>query len=301
MAEMFYSLEQVMDKLGKSKDEVKDLIQQGKLREFRDGEKMLFKIDQVDALAEEMNVLLEESSIELSPLETTEFSLGLDSTASEESEAITEADTRVDSQGISVLGETDIDEYQLTDDTKAETHEIPAGDKELGKIEDDVSLDSFGSGSGLLDLSLQADDTSLGADILDDIYPGDGADAAVGAEGDLDVAAEAEQMFAEATEPEQKEEVGLAVEEIEEAPQMIQAIPAAPPAPTSNAFGIALVLPLLVVIYTVIVVVASAMDVKPVILTAVQDIIWWILGGLAVLAVIVDIVAWMMANKAAQK
>ena len=34
---------------------------------------------------------------------------------------------------------------------------------------DDINLDSFGSGSGLLDLSLQADDTSLGG-ILDEIY-----------------------------------------------------------------------------------------------------------------------------------
>ena len=32
-----------------------------------------------------------------------------------------------------------------------------------------MNLDSFGSGSGLLDLSLQADDTSLGG-ILDEIY-----------------------------------------------------------------------------------------------------------------------------------
>ena len=298
MAEMFYSLEQVMDKLGKSKEEVKDLVQQGKLREFRDGEKVLFKIDQVNALADEMNVILEESAIELSPLETTEFSIGLDSTASEESEAITEADTRVDSQGISVLGETDIDEYQLTDDTKAETHEIPAAEKELGKIEDDVSLDSFGSGSGLLDLSLQADDTSLGADILDDIYPSNGADAAAVAEGgNIDVAAEAEQMFAETVEPEQKEEIGLTAEEITEAPQVQMAQPVVPPAPTSNAFGIALILPLLVVIYTVIVVVAGAMGVRPVIVTAVQDIIWWVLGGVAVLAIIVDIVAWMIAGK----
>lgn len=39
----------------------------------------------------------------------------------------------------------------------------------LEEIEEDVNLDSFGSGSGLLDLSLQADDTSLGG-IIDEIY-----------------------------------------------------------------------------------------------------------------------------------
>lgn len=44
-----------------------------------------------------------------------------------------------------------------------EEQEIP-----LEQIEDDVDLDTFGSGSGLLDLALQADDTSLGG-ILDEI------------------------------------------------------------------------------------------------------------------------------------
>ena len=52
----------------------------------------------------------------------------------------------------------------------------PAGEgteASLEEIEDDVNLDSFGSGSGLLDLSLQADDTSLGG-ILDEIYTSEG-------------------------------------------------------------------------------------------------------------------------------
>jgi hypothetical protein len=295
MAEMFYSLEQVMEKLDKSKDEVKDLVQQGKLREFRDGEKLLFKIDQVDELAGEIDIISDESSIELSPLETAEeMSIGLDSTAGEDSEAISDADTRVDSQGISILGETDT-EYQLTDDTKAETHEIPAEEKELGRIEDDVSLDSFGSGSGLLDLSLQADDTSLGADILDDIYPGNGAEAAAGAgaEEPLDVAAEAEQMFAEAAEPQAGPEESFAEQEIAPVMQPV----ALPPEPTSNAFGIVLVLPLLVVIYTIMVVVAGAMGIRPVILTAIQGIIWWVLGGVAVVAVVMSIVAWIIAGR----
>jgi hypothetical protein len=58
----------------------------------------------------------------------------------------------------------------------AETAVGPAGssaEASLEEIEDDVSLDSFGSGSGLLDLSLQADDTSLGG-ILDEIYTPEG-------------------------------------------------------------------------------------------------------------------------------
>jgi len=42
------------------------------------------------------------------------------------------------------------------------------------EIESDVNLDSFGSGSGLLDLSWHNDDTSLGG-LLDEIYTGENA------------------------------------------------------------------------------------------------------------------------------
>ena len=35
-----------------------------------------------------------------------------------------------------------------------------------------LSLESVGSGSGLLDLTRESDDTSLGAELLDEIYPG---------------------------------------------------------------------------------------------------------------------------------
>ena len=53
MAGMFYSLEEAAEKLGKTPDEVKQLAQEGKLREFRDGSALLFKIEEVDALQPE--------------------------------------------------------------------------------------------------------------------------------------------------------------------------------------------------------------------------------------------------------
>lgn len=61
------------------------------------------------------------------------------------------------------LAETAVDELNLADDTQLNAM-VP-----LEEIEGDTNLDSFGSDSGLLDLSLQADDTTLGG-ILDEIY-----------------------------------------------------------------------------------------------------------------------------------
>ena len=51
MAGMFYSLQQTIEKLGKTEAEIKTLVREGKLREFRDGAKQLYKTEDVDALA----------------------------------------------------------------------------------------------------------------------------------------------------------------------------------------------------------------------------------------------------------
>lgn len=75
-----------------------------------------------------------------------------------------------DSRASSDSGDSS-DDYEITDDTMADTSlgEISSSEIPLDEIEGDVNLDSFGNGSALLDLSLQADDTSLGG-ILDEIY-----------------------------------------------------------------------------------------------------------------------------------
>ncbi|MBN2589626.1 MAG: helix-turn-helix domain-containing protein, partial [Sedimentisphaerales bacterium] len=47
---MFYSLEEAAEKLNKSQDEVKKLVKDGQIREFRDGPNILFKAEEVEAL-----------------------------------------------------------------------------------------------------------------------------------------------------------------------------------------------------------------------------------------------------------
>ena len=185
---MFYSIQETAKKLGKTEDQVKQLVQDGKLREFRDGAKILFKINEVDALAGSgpgpspaATPFAEESAISLTPLEDTgslapagpggsTSAIPID--LGDEAFDLSKADTQITGEGLSVLGETDT-EYKITDDTMSKTHAASTAGAEpsIEKIEEDVNLDSFGSGSGLLDLSLQADDTSLGG-VLDEIYPG---------------------------------------------------------------------------------------------------------------------------------
>jgi len=44
MAGMFYSLQEAVIKLRKTKEQVEELVRSGRLREFRDGANLLFKI-----------------------------------------------------------------------------------------------------------------------------------------------------------------------------------------------------------------------------------------------------------------
>ena len=400
MAGMFYSLREAAEKLNISEDQLKELAQEGKLREFRDGPNLLFKVDEVEALIpqveefepevtepeateaemtepepqaeeeepveldlsdtevpqaetpqpeaeisepevpeEEISELealseeevpslealeaemaeMEEPSAEAPEEESTPEALAAEaqepeapkpSESAADSEEIllapetgsplasgdlTDADTALTGLGTSVLGETDRD-YAITDDTMAETAvpTAPTGttpEVPLEEIEQDANLDTFGSGSGLLDLSLQADDTSLGG-ILDEIYTAEEeGKGAAEAEGDsaAAVAAKADQMIPEEeiSAPQVVSDMGAI------AGPMIEVAPDA----QSNTLGMLLFLPLLIVIYTMVVAVAGLKEVVPSILVYIQDFIWYIMGGASLIAVLVVVAAFMFTGE----
>jgi hypothetical protein len=54
VAKMFYSSDETLQKLGVDGNRLKELIEQNRLREFRDGQRSIFKVDQVDRLATEL-------------------------------------------------------------------------------------------------------------------------------------------------------------------------------------------------------------------------------------------------------
>jgi excisionase family DNA binding protein len=308
MAGMFYSLQEVAAKLNIKEEEVKEIIKQGRLREFRDGSNLLFKVDEVEALMSDTSIAaMRKTSSKTKPAaEDEEISL-----APEPSEEPVESGadtTATPGKGVDVLGEADSD-YKLADDTLGETKVIPdkgalgedtlseakaaSGEASLEEIEGDVNLDTFGSGSGLLDLSLQADDTSLGG-ILDEIYTPEGEEGVKekekGAEASAaEVAAEAEQLIpAEGlTEPEPGPEAAV----------IVQAYAEPAPDVVSNAFGIILFVPLLAIIYTAIVAVAGFNNMMPAILTPIQRLIWYIVIGAVLAAGLIIGVAFILSNK----
>jgi len=293
MAGMFYSLKEVAKKLNRTEGEIKELVKEGRLREFRDGPNLLFKVNEVEALMAETGGVAAE---EIFPSEAEAVSEEADISLAPEFEGpgatgdLSGQTTPIAGEGVNILGEETAGEYKVADDTMAETKaasggtalpedmlaetKAASGEASLEEIEGDVNLDTFGSGSGLLDLSLQADDTSLGG-ILDEIYTPEGEEAKEAKEGSaVEVVAEAEQLLPE-EEIAAPEPVGARgmVMYVEAEPDMI-----------SNAIGTTLFIPLLVLIYTAIVAVAAQRGIVPAIFSSVEGIIWYILLGLVVAA-----------------
>jgi len=167
-----------------------------------------------------------------------------------------------------------------------------SGEASLEEIEKDVNLDSFGSGSGLLDLSLQADDTSLGG-ILDEIYTPEDQKAA-GAEAEegvpADIAAETEQM------PPAEDLSGIPMEQAA-MPTMVQIAAEPEPDAASNMVGGLLILSLIVLTYTIIAAAgAGIFKTVPGLVRIIQGIIWMVVGGLAMVVVGIAAAAFIKAS-----
>ena len=210
MAKMFYTMDETKAALGKSEDDIRQLSREGKLREFRDGPRLMFKADQVDGLKSElasggiggtadqiglgsgdthaplgladsktgsgtgvaMNMKGDSATGMPGPKDDTAsgMDVGLSGSLSGSIGGGSLAggslggtqnpnSTRGTRTGVNVLGGDDGEA-----DPMAQTHMTPARDQ--------ISLEGVGSGSGLLDLTRETDDTSLGVALLDEISPG---------------------------------------------------------------------------------------------------------------------------------
>lgn len=149
---MYYSEAEAAAKLG-GPSGLEKFVRDGKLRAFQDGAKKMYKVDDVDPLAGG------EAEIELTPVDSSAGDVvSLADTAEQKPPA--KEDTVITSEGISIFDDEDLEIEEA--DPMAKTHVA-------APLEDQLSSDSVGSGSGLLDLTRESDDTSLGAEILDHI------------------------------------------------------------------------------------------------------------------------------------
>lgn len=165
MAKMFYTIDEAAQRLGKSEEQVRQMAQSGQLQEFRDRDRLMFKKEQVDLLAgggEDIRLTDELEPISLSS-SGSGSGLGL-------------ADNPKESTGISIF-----------DPDATETADPSAQTQVTESATPGFQMDSASSGSGLLDLTKEADDTSLGRDLLEDVYGQETMGATATAPGDSGV------------------------------------------------------------------------------------------------------------------
>lgn len=170
MAKMFYSLDEAAQKLGKTADDVREMVTSGQLQEFRDRDKLMFKREQVDLLAGGTRAGKGDSgAIPLADSGGSSIGLSLDDSDSKSGSkggsggiALDEPNPK-ERSGISIFDTDSTEDGDPSAVTRvAET-----------RSGDELTLESVGSGSGLLDLTREADDTSLGADLMEDVYKPD--------------------------------------------------------------------------------------------------------------------------------
>mgnify|MGYP001192018450 CR=1 FL=1 len=224
MAKLFYTLEEACGKLGKTEQEVRDMSSSGQLEEMRDGDQILFKRQQIDLLCGDEEQPIEDLELDISTTGSSlglDLSSTASEDPEEKSDPIGEDEAAAGGSGYGLsdtgtglgLGGSSASGLDLSgsgfgfdlgdsgsgagldlgdsaadsgigiafdsgeDDDSAETRVSDAVDEEL-------SLESIGSGSGLLDLTRESDDTSLGAELLDEVWEGgDSGDFGVNASG----------------------------------------------------------------------------------------------------------------------
>ncbi|HYO07621.1 MAG TPA: hypothetical protein VER17_01490 [Tepidisphaeraceae bacterium] len=223
MAKMFYTLDETRAALAKSEEDIKQLTREGRLREFRDGPRLMFKADQVEQLKAELGGGSLDQ-VDLGPSDSG-APIGLVDSRGASGSGVGIALSDMDASGMSGSGM----QMQMKDDTalagdlglSGSVGGMPSPTRGIGgsmsgtgltgslsgtgmgggggrggagginvftaddSIEhadpaaqtaitpsDQVNLEGVGSGSGLLDLTRESDDTSLGAELLDEIQPG---------------------------------------------------------------------------------------------------------------------------------
>ena len=226
MAKMFYTLDETRAALGKTEEDIKQLTREGRLREFRDGPRLMFKADQVEQLKAELGGGTLDQ-VDLGPSDSG-APIGLVDSRGASGSAVGISLSENDASGMGMSGSGM--HMQMKDDTalagdlglSGSVGGMPSPSRVGGTMsgsglggslggsvagtrgginvfsaddsveaadpsaqtaitpQDQVNLEGVGSGSGLLDLTRESDDTSLGAELLDEIAPGTGKAARPG-------------------------------------------------------------------------------------------------------------------------
>jgi hypothetical protein len=228
MAKMFYTLDEAKAALAKNEEEIKQYTREGRLREFRDGPRLMFKADQVEGLKAELaggdpvDIGASDSGSAIGLADSKGVGSGVGSgigsgvgsglgsalTGSGSGLNLVDTDSGHGSAGGGMALKEDtalaadlglsgsvggmpspgrsvnassgtgmsgsqgsragVDVFQNDEVERVD----PSAQTAIAPGVSELASEGVGSGSGLLDLTRESDDTSLGAELLDEIAPG---------------------------------------------------------------------------------------------------------------------------------
>lgn len=171
MAKSFYTLEEAAAKLRKSPAEVNAIADTGRLQRVSHEGQTKFRVEQVDLLAGVMSdggVSLSDES--RGPIGLADSAGGTAFNAKSPSSSPAKGGALEDS----VLGLAD---------SAGGTGISAFGAGKGGGDAVEIGLETVGSGSGLLDLTRESEETALGAELIDQVYSSESGEAASGASG----------------------------------------------------------------------------------------------------------------------
>ncbi len=284
MAKMFYTLEEVCSKLEKHEDEVRAMVQSGQIQEFRDRDKLMFKVEQIDLLTggeeDTSDVHIELDTMAGATDIPDESSIGL--ADSHVTTSLTDAGGSASASGLGLADSRESislsDSREGTGVSVFDTDHGGDGDKTtVGEaVEEELGLDAVGSGSGLLDLTRESDDTSLGAELLEEVYS---------SEENIEMPAHASGLFEAASVERPGQEVTPTVGSAAAVPMVIEAYDGA-----GSGLGVGMLIgavaALVCVAIVIIVSFSGATSVLATKIASSDGSIWMWAGGLAGLTVI---------------
>ena len=312
MAKMFYSAKEAAQKLGKTEDQLKSMVRNGTLREFRDAGQINYKVGDIDAIAgsddsgsgdsdiassSASGILLEpveDSSIELAPSGSDIVSLE-ESDAGDTVSGTTVAgrkgkeDTVVPSVGVNVFDDDELDE-----------HVDPLAQTAVSDLAG-LGMEGTGSGSGILDLTRESDDTSLGRELLDEIYTGE-EDGSAASHSDIQIGEGTQAGLAEA----ETDQAGQSGEGLETAAitdegrgrVTVREVVEHGPNPVSSSLTALMAVAIVVMLFGGLAVASLVQGVTPGLLQAAYEKLWMFAAGALVVGAIAGAVTFLMAKRA---
>jgi hypothetical protein len=239
-------------------------VQQGKLLAYADGAKRAYRVADVDAMSGATGA----GEVQLTPAGADEDLVTLQE--ADQSRPPSKEDTVITAEGISVFDDEDLEVG--TADPMAKTSIAPT-------VEDQISLEGVGSGSGLLDLTRESDDTSLGAEVLDHI----GAEAAIPSPAGV-MESVGETAYAES------EPITM------QAPVVVEEVD-----PSSGAFAGLTVAGTLIALVTAAVAVATMMGTVPGYVKALQENMLVFLGVSVVVGIALAVIGYVVGKSMAAR